>query len=227
MVSSGLALLAAMMIFRLGDGPHLKRRHGTPPLRLGRVVYAFSVREFRASALGYFGHQWELYAFWTLTPALIIVSGLALPGSGALSGLAFAIIGIGALGCVIGGWWSQRIGSARVAATAPGHLGRLLCPLSLAGRYAGLVQAALAAPLGGQCGGRFPAFLGHVGQGVRAGNCRQRPGFSELDRLRHHHAVDPPGHRLDRPVGAAIAWLLLPGPIVGLIGLYPLWRKGH
>ena len=56
MVSSGLALLAAMMIFRLGDGPHLKRRHGTPPLRLGRVVYAFSVREFRESALAYFGH---------------------------------------------------------------------------------------------------------------------------------------------------------------------------
>ena len=35
---------------------------------------------------------------------------------GALASL--AIIGIGALGCVLGGWWSQRIGSARVAATA-------------------------------------------------------------------------------------------------------------
>ena len=66
-----LALLAAGMIFWLGDGPHLKRRHDAPPLRLGRVFYAFSIREFRASALGYFGHQWELYAFWTLVPALV------------------------------------------------------------------------------------------------------------------------------------------------------------
>ena len=73
LVSSALALIAAALIFRLGDGPHLKRRHDTPPLRLGRVFYAFSGREFRASALGYFGHQWELYAFWTLVPAQAIV----------------------------------------------------------------------------------------------------------------------------------------------------------
>lgn len=25
--------------------------------------------------------------------------------------------------------------------------------------------------------------------------------------------------------GKAIAWLLLPGPVLGLIGLYPLWRR--
>ncbi|MDP3438272.1 MAG: MFS transporter, partial [Azonexus sp.] len=118
LVSSGLALIAAAMILRLGDGPHLKRRHDAPPLRMGRVFYAFSVTEFRASALGYFGHQWELYAFWTLIPALLIQSGLAAAQSQALSGLSFSIIGIGALGCIVGGWWSQRIGSARVAASA-------------------------------------------------------------------------------------------------------------
>ncbi len=26
--------------------------------------------------------------------------------------------------------------------------------------------------------------------------------------------------------GARIAWLLLPGPLLGLVGLYPLWRAG-
>ena len=118
LVSSVLALLAAAMISWLGDGPHLMRRHDAPRLRLGRVLHAFSVPAFRASALGYFGHQWELYALWTLVPTLVVLSGLAAPGIADAVGLAFAIIGVGALGCIAGGWWSQRVGSARVAATA-------------------------------------------------------------------------------------------------------------
>ena len=53
----------------------------------------FADPRFRASACGYFGHQWELYAFWTLVPLLV---GQA--GGGPVSGPAFAVIGIGALG---------------------------------------------------------------------------------------------------------------------------------
>ena len=56
LVSSGLALLAAALIARLGDGPHLMRKAGAPPLRLGRVIMAFADPCFRASAFGYFGH---------------------------------------------------------------------------------------------------------------------------------------------------------------------------
>ena len=110
LASSVLALLAAAMVLRLGDGPHLRRRHDAPPIYLGRVIHTFAIRDFRASALGYFGHQWELYAFWTLVPALVVLAGLASPASNSLSGFSFAIIGIGALGCIAGGWWSQRIG---------------------------------------------------------------------------------------------------------------------
>ncbi len=103
------------MIFGLGDGPHLKRRHDAPPLALwGGCSHGFLVQEFPASALGYFGHQWELYAFWDAGPGAGATRvGWRTTGQhGALSGLAFAIIGIGALGCILGGWWSQRIGSA-------------------------------------------------------------------------------------------------------------------
>ena len=227
MVSSGLALLAAMMIFRLGDGPHLKRRHGTPPLRLGRVVYAFSVREFRASALGYFGHQWELYAFWTLTPVLIIVSGLALPGSGTLSGLAFAIIGIGALGCVIGGWWSQRIGSARVAATALAISAACCALFPLLVDTPAWFKLLLLLLWGASVVADSPHFSAMsakacapeiVGSALAFQNSI---GFA-ITMLSIHLGTAWIGQW-----GAAIAWLLLPGPIVGLIGLYPLWRKGH
>ena len=33
------------------------------------------------------------------------------------------------------------------------------------------------------------------------------------------------GTRLVGDWGASIAWLLLPGPLLGLVGLSPLWRK--
>jgi hypothetical protein len=27
------------------------------------------------------------------------------------------------------------------------------------------------------------------------------------------------------PLGSAVSWLLLPGPLLGLLGLYPLWKR--
>ncbi|MGB8147164.1 MAG: MFS transporter [Azonexus sp.] len=225
LVSSVLALVAAAMIFGLGDGPHLKRRHNAPPLRLGRVFYAFSVQEFRASALGYFGHQWELYAFWTLVPALVLLSGLATPGSTALSGLAFAIIGIGALGCILGGWWSQRIGSARVAATA----------LALSAICCAVFPFSMDWPAGIKIG-----LLLLWGASVVADS----PHFSALSAracapeivgsaLAFQNSIGFAITMLSIQLGTAwigawgtsIAWLLLPGPLLGLLGLYPLWRR--
>ena len=225
LVSSVLALVAAAMIFGLGDGPHLKRRHNAPPLRLGRVFYAFSVQEFRASALGYFGHQWELYAFWTLVPALVLLSGLATPGSTALSGLAFAIIGIGALGCILGGWWSQRIGSARVAATA----------LALSAICCAVFPFSMDWPAGIKIG-----LLLLWGASVVADS----PHFSALSAracapeivgsaLAFQNSIGFAITMLSIQLGTAwigdwgtsIAWLLLPGPLLGLLGLYPLWWR--
>jgi MFS family permease len=225
LVSSVLALVAAAMIFGLGDGPHLKRRHNAPPLRLGRVFYAFSVQEFRASALGYFGHQWELYAFWTLVPALVLLSGLATPGSTALSGLAFAIIGIGALGCILGGWWSQRIGSARVAATALA-LSAICCavfPFSMdwpAGIKIGLLllwgasvvadsphfSALSARACAPEIVGSALAFQNSIGFAITVLSIQLGTAWIGA-------------------WGTSIAWLLLPGPLLGLLGLYPLWRR--
>ncbi len=65
----------------------------------------------RASVLGYFGHMWELYTFWVLVP-LILATQL---NGQALSLAAFGVLGIGALGCIGGGWLAKRWGSARVA----------------------------------------------------------------------------------------------------------------
>jgi MFS family permease len=227
LVSSGLALLAAVMIFRLGDGPHLKRRHGAPPLRLGRVFYAFSVREFRASAFGYFGHQWELYAFWTLTPALIILSGLADAGSRQLSGLAFAIIGIGALGCLFGGWWSQRIGSARVAATALATSAICCTLFPLTGDWPAVARIVLLLIWGATVVADSPHFS--------ALSARACPPEIVGSALAFQNSIGFAITMFSIQLGTAwisdwgmsIAWLLLPGPLLGLLGLYPLWRSAR
>ena len=224
LVSSALALVAAAMIFGLGDGPHLKRRHDAPPLRLGRVFYAFSVQEFRASALGYFGHQWELYAFWTLVPALVLLSGLATPGSTTLSGLAFAIIGIGALGCILGGWWSQRIGSARVAATALA-LSALCCavfPFSM--DWPAGIKIGLLLLWGASVVADSPHFSALSARACAPEIVGSALAFQNSIGFAITMLSIQLGTAWIGAWGTSIAWLLLPGPLLGLLGLYPLWR---
>ncbi len=227
LVSSALALIAAAMILHLGDGPHLKRRHDAPPLRLGRVFYSFSVREFRASALGYFGHQWEIYAFWTLVPALLLLSGLAAAGSATLSGLSFAIIGIGALGCVLGGWWSQCIGSARVAATALA-LSALCCALfPFSEAWPAWTKISLLLLWGASVVADSPHFS--------ALSARACPPEIVGSALAIQNSIGFAITMISIHLGTAwigdwgsnIAWLLLPGPLLGLLGLYPLWRRAN
>ena len=82
-------------------------------LRFGALASIWRDRRVRASAFGYFGHMWELYTLWVLLPAILATR---LADSVAVSWWAFAVLGAGALGCIAGGQWAARIGSARVAA---------------------------------------------------------------------------------------------------------------
>ncbi|MBW7471434.1 MFS transporter [Marinobacter sp. F4218] len=114
LAASLLALVGGTMVFMLGDGPHLPKSSGALPLSQG--LAALRIPRFRAVAGGYFGHMWELYAFWTLTP-LLIGRELARMGVGAslIPWFAFAVIGIGAAGCIGGGRLSRTKGSEWVA----------------------------------------------------------------------------------------------------------------
>lgn len=112
MTTSLLAIVGGILVVGLvRDGPNLVRSARISPRALAVIVRD---RRVRASAFGYFGHMWELYAFITLTP-LMIATYLNSGVSPAVSALAFVVIAVGGLGCVVGGYAARSIGSAWVA----------------------------------------------------------------------------------------------------------------
>lgn len=116
LTSSACALLAMLMILILGDGPHLKI-NSQPRITFRGITHFFKISKYRSSAFGYFGHMWELYAFWALVPILISQThGITDPIE--LSGWSFLVIAIGSIGCFIGGQLSPMIGNVKVASTA-------------------------------------------------------------------------------------------------------------
>ncbi len=195
--SSALAVLAALLIHVLGDGPNLALRRGMPGTQMGGVLRAFASRDFRAAALGYFGHMWELYAFWTIIPLLIVRTSLNVNlHNFKVSGLAFAIISAGALGCVAGGLFSRKVGQRARGGCITFTFGALL--FYFRSCLAGILPsgASGAAPrLGSRCGRRLASVLRPVGSGVPSQSGWRRSGDSDLYRLRHHHRFHRDRHR--------------------------------
>ena len=130
MFASLLAILAGLMVAWVGDGPNLG---SAVKLDLRMLYRVFANRGYRRAALGYFGHMWELYAFWVISPLLVraALEGLGWNQPQWVSLWTFAVIGIGAVGCVGGGLLSGRVGSRAVASVSMAVSGTmcLLAPL--------------------------------------------------------------------------------------------------
>ena len=112
--TSTLAIVGGFLIlFLVPDGPY---RQPGQKVYLGAFFKVFKSSSFRSAAFGYFGHMWELYAFWTFIPIILLTYQNVHPEANFnISLWCFYIIGIGSIACVIGGFLAQFSGTKTIA----------------------------------------------------------------------------------------------------------------
>ncbi len=168
--------------------------------------------------------MWELYAFWTLTPLLVTaaLAGSPLDRPQAVWGVSFLVIAIGAIGCIWGGTLTRAFGSERVAGASLAVSGLMCLAYPLLSGMPVAVKVAALLIWGAAVIADSPQF-----SALAARHCpptlvgsslalQTSIGFAvtivSILIVTNAHAA----------LGDKVAWLLLPGPIVGLIALRPI-----
>lgn len=114
--TSSLAFIGGLIVLLfIPDGP-FRQKNNKPNFKTFFTL--FKNNKFRISAFGYFGHMWELYAFWTFIPLIISMYLKKQPSLDySISLLSFFIIAIGSLACITAGYLSVKFETKIVART--------------------------------------------------------------------------------------------------------------
>lgn len=115
-ITSILAVIGGLLIgFGVPDGPFRKAQQ---KIKLSAIPALFKQKEFRAAAFGYWGHMWELYAFWAFIPIFITYYANQNNLQINIPLWSFAVISMGSIACAIGGSLVSRFSSKTVARSA-------------------------------------------------------------------------------------------------------------
>src|SRR3989454_9036161 len=133
--AASAALGAGLVLLVPDDGPYTAP---SPPFSWSAAPGILRDRAVVLANAGYLGHMWELYAMWTWLASFVAASettrrGAAEDVRGAAALITFCVVGIGAMGCWLGGRYADRLGRTTVTSAAMAASGA--CALAVGVAY--------------------------------------------------------------------------------------------